>query len=103
MEQEVPENLALEIESEALAYVLYSSASTGKPRGAQISHRVLANFLQSMQRELGAAGVGLSGTGTRVFQPAGANRGEVQCPFISGGSLALSDWGSGALPVRWKH
>ncbi len=56
--REAPENLTLEIEPEALSYVIYTSAFAGKPKAAQISHRVLANFLQSMQRELGAAEAG---------------------------------------------
>jgi enterobactin synthetase component F len=36
------------------AYVLYTSGSTGRPKGVEVTHRNLANFLYSMQRQLGA-------------------------------------------------
>ena len=36
-----------------LAYVIYTSGSTGQPKGVEISHRALANFLDSMEREPG--------------------------------------------------
>jgi surfactin family lipopeptide synthetase C len=35
------------------AYILYTSGSTGLPKGVQIEHSALANFLYAMQRELG--------------------------------------------------
>jgi amino acid adenylation domain-containing protein len=35
------------------AYLIYTSGSTGKPKGVLISHRALANFLQSMRRQPG--------------------------------------------------
>jgi len=36
-----------------LAYVIYTSGSTGTPKGVMISHRALANFVQSAGREYG--------------------------------------------------
>jgi amino acid adenylation domain-containing protein len=39
--------------TEDLAYVLYTSGSTGQPKGVQIPHRAVVNFLTSMQREPG--------------------------------------------------
>jgi len=36
---------------EDLAYVLYTSGSTGQPKGVEIPHRAVVNFLCSMARE----------------------------------------------------
>src|SRR5688572_4205546 len=41
------------VNGEDLAYVLYTTGSTGEPKAVRILHRNLVNFLRSMQREPG--------------------------------------------------
>jgi non-ribosomal peptide synthetase component F len=38
---------------EHLSYVLFTSGSTGQPKGVEIEQRALVNLLESMQRDLG--------------------------------------------------
>src|SRR5262249_23375468 len=41
------------VTAENLAYVLYTSGSSGKPKGVQISHQAVVNFLESMRQRPG--------------------------------------------------
>jgi amino acid adenylation domain-containing protein len=47
--RESEKNPVTEVNPENLAYVLFTSGSSGKPKGIEISHRAVVNFLNSMR------------------------------------------------------
>jgi len=53
--QELAHNLPPTATSQDLAYILYTSGSTGQPKGVEIPHRALVNFLCSMRQEPGCS------------------------------------------------
>jgi len=53
IEKEYSGNLNIKIDPDSLAYILYTSGSTGVPNGVQISHKSLMNFLLSMKQTPG--------------------------------------------------
>jgi amino acid adenylation domain-containing protein len=72
-----------------LAYVLYTSGSTGMPKGVEIAHYNLVNFLVSMQREPGmTAADKLLAVTTVSFDIAGL---ELYLPLITGATLIITD------------
>jgi amino acid adenylation domain-containing protein len=73
--------------SDQLAYVLYTSGSTGQPKGVQITHGSVVNFLASMGREPGlAAHDTLLAVTTLSFDIAGL---EIFLPLTVGARLVL--------------
>ena len=81
-----------------LAYVMYTSGSTGIPKGVQVEHRQLLNFLCSMaaQWPLTAADPWLAVTSV-AFDIAGL---ELYLPLISGAPVVLAGHEDALDPVR---
>ena len=46
-------NLDSKVQPNNLSYVIFTSGSTEKPKGVQICHQSLVNFIRSMKNELG--------------------------------------------------
>ncbi|BFU96642.1 MAG: putative Multi-domain non-ribosomal peptide synthetase [Nitrospira sp.] len=84
---EADDNLAPMATAQDLAYVLYTSGSTGHPKGVQIRHGSLMNFLWAMKRQPGctAGDVMLSVT-TLSFDIAAL---ELYLPLLVGGRVEL--------------
>ena len=72
-----------------LAYILYTSGSSGKPKGVEITHRGLSNFIASMAREPGLdADDTLLAVTTLSFDISGL---EIYLPLVRGARLILAD------------
>jgi len=71
-----------------LAYLLYTSGSTGNPKGVKVSHRNLVNFLLSMQAEPGITAYDKLLAITSISFDIAAL--ELFLPLISGAELVLA-------------
>lgn len=79
----------LDIHPDQLAYVIYTSGSTNKPKGVQLSHRNLANFLNSMRCKPGLTSADrLLAVTTLSFDIAAL---ELYLPLLVGGSVIIAD------------
>lgn len=76
-------------EGKPLAYLLYTSGSTGMPKGVAIEHRSLVNFLFAMKKELGfGRSERVLAITTLSFDIAGL---ELYLPLVHGGTVVLVD------------
>jgi amino acid adenylation domain-containing protein len=74
--------------SSDLAYVLYTSGSTGLPKGVAIEHRSVVNFLLSMQQEPGLSSADrLLAVTTLSFDIAGL---ELYLPLVAGATVVIA-------------
>ena len=82
-------NLEIQINHEEVAYLLYTSGSTGNPKGVPITHKNLVNFLCSMALEPGIfENDRLLSITTISFDIAAL---ELYLPLIKGATLILAD------------
>ena len=82
-------NPGIAVNANDLAYVLYTSGSTGQPKGVKITHRNLVNFLCSMQSQPGVTEDDrLLAITTISFDIAGL---ELYLPLITGAELIICD------------
>ncbi|MGC4099605.1 MAG: amino acid adenylation domain-containing protein [Nitrospira sp.] len=86
--QESDQNLPPAATSQDLAYILYTSGSTGQPKGVEIPHRALVNFLWSIRHEPGCSAddIMLSVT-TLSFDIAGL---ELYVPLLVGARIEIA-------------
>jgi amino acid adenylation domain-containing protein len=76
------------VQPDDLAYVLYTSGSTGQPKGVTITHRNLVNFLLAMRREPGlTADDAVLAITTLSFDIAGL---ELYLPLIVGARVVIA-------------
>ncbi len=87
LRQEPDDDLPPSSTVEDVAYILYTSGSTGQPKGVEIRHRSLVNFLWSMKREpgCGATDIMLALT-TLSFDIAGL---ELYLPLLVGARVEI--------------
>lgn len=98
------ENPAINYNESDIAYLMYTSGSTGLPKGVIIKHSSLINLLKSMQKSPGIkAGDSLLSVTTVSFDIAGL---ELYLPLISAATLVLADNDTckdGALLLKSIH
>jgi len=81
-------DIEVNVNGNDLVYILYTSGSTGLPKGVQIAHHNLVNFLYSMQKVPGITSTDkLLAVTTVSFDISGL---EIFLPLISGAQIILA-------------
>ena len=77
--------LDLEVDWRGLAYILYTSGSTGQPKGVQAEHRSVVNYALSALRRMNLSGM----TSYALVQPLTADSSgtSLYCALLSGATL----------------
>jgi amino acid adenylation domain-containing protein len=93
-----PAPCALDADGGGLAYVLYTSGSTGEPKGVEVPHSALVNLLAAMQRKPGfTADDILLALATLSFDLAAY---ELFLPLVSGGRVVIASRDVASDPAR---
>jgi amino acid adenylation domain-containing protein len=101
LSSESSENLGTRITGKNLAYVMYTSGSTGMPKGVEIPHEALVNFLASMQERPGLSAQDvLVAVTTFSFDIAGL---EIFLPLVTGARLIFLSRDDAADGFRVLH
>ncbi len=86
--RESDKNPGAQLNPENLAYVLFTSGSSGKPKGVEISHRAVVNFLNSMREVPGVTAQDtLLSVTTLSFDIFGL---EIWLPLTSGAKVVIA-------------
>ncbi|MFF0524657.1 non-ribosomal peptide synthase/polyketide synthase [Actinomadura nitritigenes] len=92
----------VEVHPDQLAYVMYTSGSTGAPKGVEVTHRGLVNYVSWAPRR---TGLGEPGHRYALLQPAVTDLGNtvIFTSLVAGAALHVMDAGAATDPaaVAW--